>query len=245
MSTALTTTEKPTREPSTGELLAAVVQQGITPASVEVMERLCALRRDEATAANKAAFNRAFFALKREISGMEFYADKEATTKSGAKAYSYCSEEEISRKLEPVLFNHGFAMLFGQKKEAQLVTAEITLIHESGHEERREYSLRVGQSNGMKDDTAVDAGSTTSAWRHLVIKMFGLKSRIREESDARNVGAFISAEKAAELSDRVAKCGADPVKFLAFAQAESFDKIGEAMLPAIESMLRTKERSAK
>ena len=97
----------------------------------------------------------------------------------------------------------------------------------------------------MKDATAVDSGSTTSAWRHLVIKMFGLKSRIREEGDARNVGAFITPEKAFELAERVIACGADAGKFLAFAQAESFEKIGEAILPQLEAMLKAKEKAAK
>lgn len=237
------TNQLATREPSTGELLAAVVQQGITPASVEVMERLCALRREETASSNKTSFNRALFALKREIASMEFYADKQAKNSKGDVTYSYCSESEISAKLEPILFKHGFAMLFSQRREEGSVTVEITLIHEDGHEARSNYSVRVGQSNAMKDATAVDSGSTTSAWRHLVIKLFGLKSRIREESDARNVGAFISEEKAIELSTRCQKSGSDPKKFMAFAQAESFETIGEAILPQLEAMLRKKEAS--
>lgn len=228
--------------PTTGDLLSAVIAQAVTPESVAVVKELVAMRREEVALENKAAFNRAFFELKKEIARMDFYADKEATTQSGAKAYSYCSEQEISGKLEPVLFKHGFAMLFGQKKDGGIVTAEITLIHESGHEEKREYSVRVGTSNKMKDDTAVDAGSTTSAWRHLVIKMFGLKSRIREEGDVRNVGSKISPDKAAELRDRCEACGLRVEKVLAMCQAESFESIGEAALPLLENMIRAKEK---
>lgn len=230
---------------STLSLIGRMVDSGITTENVSVIERMIALRREETAAENKAAFNRALFALKKEISGMEFYADKQAKKTNGDISYTYCSEGEISAKLEPVLFKHGFAMLFSQKREEGSVTVELTLIHEQGHEAKSNYSVRVGQSNAMKDATAVDSGSTTSAWRHLVIKMFGLKSRIREEGDARNVGAFISQEKAFELASRVMACGADAKKFLAFAQAESFETIGEAILPQLESMLRTKEKAAK
>lgn len=227
--------------PSTLSLIGRIVDGGITTENVAVVERMIALRREETAAENKAAFNRALFALKKEISGMEFYADKQAKKTNGEVSYTYCSEGEISAKLEPVLFKHGFAMLFSQKREEGSVTVEVTLIHESGHEATSNYSVRVGQSNSMKDATAVDSGSTTSAWRHLVIKMFGLKSRIREESDARNVGAFISEEKAAELMERAQSCGANLTKLLAFAQAPCFEQIGESILPQLEAMLRTKE----
>lgn len=242
----LTTTKEPLaiREPSTGELLAAVIQQGVTTNSVEVIERLCALRNQERDAANKAAFNRAFFAMKKELAGLEFYCDKAAKTKSGAVAYTYCSETEISEKLEPLLFKHGFAMLFGQRQDGERVTADITLIHESGHEEKREYTVTRGRSNDMKDATAVDASATTSAWRHLVIKLFGLKSRIREEDDARNKGSgeTITEDEATELNRRVNACGADQAKFLAFAGAEYFTEIPANKLQALLDMLARKER---
>ncbi len=229
---------------TTAQILDAAVRGGVTAENVAVVERLVALRREEVSSENKSLFNRAFFALKREISTMEFYADKEATTKSGAKAYSYCSEEEISGKLEPVLFKHGFAMLFGQRKEAAIVSAEITLIHEAGHEEKREYSVRVGQSNQMKDDTAVDSGSTTSAWRHLVIKMFGLKSRIREDFDAKNIGdtkTKITPAQADELERRVQMLNSNVAAFLKLGGATCFADIPACNYEILDRMLQSKE----
>jgi len=233
-----------TSEPSTGDLLAAVIQQGITTGSVEVIERLCAVRDKERAQASKADFNRDFFALKKELSGMSFYCDKEAKTKNGVVAYTYCSESEIAGKLDPVMFKHGFAMLFGQRQDGDRITSEITLIHESGHEEKREYTVTRGRSNDMKDATAVDASATTSAWRHLVIKLFGLKSRIREDDDARNEGSgeTISAEEAKELQRRVRACGSDEIKFLAFAGANSFLDISADKLQSLLDMLARKER---
>lgn len=198
-------------------ILEAAISRGVTSENVAVVKEIIAMRREEVALENKAHFNRAFFALKKEISGMNFYCDKEAKTKSGDVAYTYCSEEEISRKLEPVLFKHGFTTLFGQRQEADRVIAVITLIHEMTHEETREYSVRVGASNQMKDATAVDAGSTTSAWRHLVIKLFGLKSRIREEGDARNLGAPITPAQAEDLRRRVKATGINERAFLLLA----------------------------
>lgn len=237
-----------TQEPqpiSTLALIGRVVDSGVTAENVAVVERMIALRRDEVASENKAAFNRAFFALKREISGMDFYADKSAKTKSGAVAYTYCSESEISEKLEPVLFKHGFAMLFGQKQDGERVTAAITLIHESGHEEPREYTVTRGRSNDMKDATSVDASATTSAWRHLVIKLFGLKSRIREDGDARNIGANITKEQAEDLQARCLAANVDIQRFLKFARAESFEKIPSVTLPFLELELARRESAKK
>lgn len=230
---------------NTLSILEAALKSGVTSENVAVVQAIIAMRREEVALENKASFNRAFFELKKEIAGMDFYCDKEAKTKGGDVAYTYCSESEIAGKLEPVLFKHGFAMLFGQRQEADRVVAVITLIHESGHEETREYSVRVGQSNQMKDATAVDAGSTTSAWRHLVIKMFGLKSRIRESDDAKNLGEHITAEEATELKTRLAACEGDTAKFLAAANSESFETIGTAVLPLLEAMLTAKEKGKK
>ncbi len=153
-------------------ILDAAVRGGVTSENVAVVREIIAMRREEVAAQNKTAFNMAFFKVKREIAGMDFYADKQATNNSGKVTFVYCSETEIARNIEPVLFKYGFAMLFGQRQDDARVVAVVTLIHEAGHEETREYAVRSGATNAMKDATAADTGATTSAWRHLMIKMF-------------------------------------------------------------------------
>lgn len=228
--------------PSSFQLLEAAVKGGVTVENVAVVNELIKMRREEMALQNKATFNRAFFMLKKEIAGMEFYADKQAERKGGGVAYTYCSEAEISSKLEPVLFKHGFAMMFGQRKEGDSVVAEVTLIHESGHEEKREYSVRTGQVNQMKDATAVDSGSTTSAWRHLVIKLFGLKSRIREDGDARNQGQFIDAEKVMYIKDLIAQTASNTERLLLIAGAKCIEEITTGSYDVIRRTLEAKLR---
>jgi hypothetical protein len=230
--------------PSSLSILERAIQGGVTSENVAVVKELLAMRREETAAANKADFNRAFFRLKTEISTMDFYADKTATTKSGAPAYSYCSEGEISEKLEPVLFKHGFAMMFGQKQDGDRVVVEVTLMHESGHEEKREYSVRTGSTNAMKDATAADSGATTSAWRHLVIKLFGLKSRIKEEGDMANVGGIITFEQSCVLREMVKETNSNEESFLKFAGAETYEKIGSVRYDALFAALDKKRRGA-
>lgn len=231
----------PPSEPTTFSLIQSAITSGLTAETVGVVERLVQLRREEVAAANKTEFNKAFFRLKKEISTQELYADKAAKTDGGNIAYHYCSEGEIAKMLEPVLLRHGFAMFAGQTQEADKVTVEITLVHEGGHEEKRQYTVRAGATNRMKDATAADTGATTSAWRHLAIKFFGLKSRIREGDDPRNLGETVTKEQAFELENRIALVNGDKAKFLKLAGSETFAAIPSGKYDVLDQLLKTKE----
>lgn len=232
----------PAHKTSITEILEAAVRGGITGENIAVVKEILAMRRDEDNHQNKVAFNAAFFRLKQEIAKMEFYADKSAKDRSGNSMYTYCSETEIAENLEPVLSRHGFALMFGQSTEDGRVTAELTLIHEQGHEEKRTYSVRTGATNAAKDATQADTGSTTSAWRHLLIKFFGLKSRIREEGDARNEGEPITRDQAQVLREMVKETAADEVRFLAFAGAATYEEIRSNRYAELFAKLNTKRR---
>jgi hypothetical protein len=136
-------------------------------------------------------------------------------------------------------------MLFGQRDDAGKTAALITLIHQDGHEETREYSVRSGSTNAMKDATAADTGATTSAWRHLVIKMFGLKSRIQESDDPRNLGdtnTRITPERADELERRAQLTNSNIPAFLKLAGAAKFSEIPAVNYDMLDRMLASKER---
>lgn len=214
------------------QILEAAVRGGITGENVAVVKEILAMRREEMAFQNKKSFNVAFFELKKELAGMDFYADKEAKN-DGQVMYRFCSEAELSAKLEPVLFKHGFAMMFGQRQENDRVVAEVTLIHNGGHEEKREYAVRLGATNRMKDATQADAGSTTSAWRNLVIKLFGIKSRISDNADARNEGDKISHDKVAWLKEQVAEVGYNEASFLKLAGCAGFEEITDGKYPVL------------
>lgn len=188
--------------PTSIELLQTALQGDITPEKVGVAKDLMAMMREEKARQDKQSFNKAFFELRREIQTLQLSADKQAKDQGGNVMYIFCSETELSEKLEPVLLKHGFSMLFSQKQEGDLIYAIITLIHESGHEHVASYAVRAGATNRVKDATAADSGATTTAWRHLCIKLFGLKSRIRETNDPRNVGSAITREQADGLQSR-------------------------------------------
>ena len=193
-------------------LLERVLQSpDLTTEKVAIAKDLMQMVREQRAEDAKAAFARAFFQLRKNMP--EIYADKEAQGRDGKPVYRYCSEEEISKKLEPHLMSYGFAMLFGQSQEDGRVTAEITLMHEAGHQEIRRYTVRAGSTNAMKDATAADSGAATTAWRHLMIKLFGLKSRISANQDNRLEGENISAEQVETLRHMIEEIIADKIPF--------------------------------
>ena len=237
----------PRPTPTTIDLLEAAVRGGITGENVAVVQAIIAMKREEVAYKSKLEFNRAFFQLRQAISRMDFYADK-AAMNNGKVAYRYCSENELSAGLEPVLFKHGFSMLFSQRCEDGKIVAVVTLIHNEGHEVTGEFAVRSGNTNAMKDATAADTGATTSAWRHLVIKMFGLKSRICESDDARNLGDIskkVSEQVALELESRVQAIHGSVPNFLKFAGATSFADIPAANYEILNRFLASKEHASK
>ena len=174
----------------------------------------------------------------------EIYADKQAMN-NGKLMYVYCSEEEISKANEPVLLAHGFAMLFSQRNEEGRTVAVVTLIHEGGHQEKQEYAVRTGATNSMKDATAADAGATTSAWRHLIMKLFGLKSRLNATDDPRALGGKVTPAQAEELERRVAETNTNRATFLKMAGVVSFDEVPTMKYEVLDQMLRLKEQKGK
>lgn len=228
--------------PSSLHILEAAIRGGVTSDNVAVVKEIIAMRREEMAFQNKQSFNQAFFRLRKELATKDFFADKEALTESGKLLYKFCSEYELSSKLDPMLEKHGFTMMFGQRQDNERVIAEVTLIHEGGHEERREYAVRMGATNRAKDATQADTGSTTSAWRHLVIKLFGLKSRIGEQNDARNEGAFISEDKAIALETMVREVRFPTDAFFRLAGCTTYAAITEGKYSVLFNALEEKRR---
>ena len=224
--------------PSLVNILEAAVKGGITQENVVVAKELIQLIREERAEQAKQAFAKALFQLRKNMP--EIHIDKEAKDRSGNVAYRYCSEEEISKQLEPHLMAYGFTTLFGQREADGRVTVELTLMHEGGHQEVREFTVRSGSTNAMKDATAADSGAATTAWRHLMMKMFGLRARMSSDNDARVLGEFITHEQAHTLREMVKETNSDESRFLAWAGVKAYEEIGESRYDQLFSALNKK-----
>lgn len=222
-------------------ILEKAIAGGISAENVSVVKELVAMCREQRAEDAKAAFAKAFFQLRKNMP--EIHGDKEAKNSAGKVTFVYCSEEEIAKMLEPHLMNYGFAMLFGQASADGRITVNVTLMHEAGHQEIREFTVRSGTPNAMKDAAMCDAGGATTAWRHLMMKMFGLKSRIAEAQDGKLEGEKITPDKLQYIRELVTETKSDVARFLAFAGVNTFEEITEGIYPLLVRSLTSKRRT--
>jgi hypothetical protein len=232
--------------PTAIELLSGVLERNgnvLDEKTVGVVKELRQMVREERDETAKLAFGKALFQLQKSMP--EIYCDKAAKDRNQNTTFVYCSEEEILKMLRPHLLKHGFVTLTGQTQQDGFVTVTVTLIHEGGHQETRPYTVRAGVGNSVKDNTMVDTSAATSAFRHLLQKMFWLKSRISTEQDARDMGEYITKEQADKLEHRIQMINGDVKKFLGLAEAESFSKIYAMKYNLLDQFLRIKEQAKK
>ena len=230
--------------PSPLSILQAAIEQGITAESVAVVEKLAAMCREQRAEDARTTFNRAFFQLKREMPVV--YADKEVKTSKGV-AFSYCSPEEIKDRLEPLLVRHGFAIMGGQTLNAGEATVTLNLIHEAGHSEPRSFTVRVSPGNQLMSPSQCDAAASSVAERHCLIKMFQLRTRLKEADDPRNLGDMVSQEQADELERRAKETNSNIPAFLKFAgsKTERFADIPANRYAECDRMLSVKEKGGR
>lgn len=227
------------------QILQEAIRGGISKESVDVVAQLHQMVKEERDDAAKVAFKRAFFQMRREMPVI--YADKEVRTKNKDVAFMYSSPEEIKDVLEPMMHRHGFTTMTGQTLDHGEATATVTLIHEAGHSEDRSFTVHVSPGNEIMNPSKCDAAASSNAERHCIIKMFGLRTRIKAEDDPRNKGEMISPELAEELERRVKETNSVVSAFLKFAGSKTgkFADIPASRYAECDSMLRRKEKEGK
>ena len=201
------------------DILEAAVRGGINNDNVSVVERIVAMRREEEAEQAKKEFVKAFFALRKSLPVI--YADKEVKTRDGSVAFEYCSPTEIKDVIEPHVTSHGFCTMTGQEMGEGRVTVTVTLMHEKGHSESRSFTVRVSPGNNLMSPTQCDAAASTSAERHALIKLFGLRTRINPNHDPRNEGTRITPQQAEELQHRVKMTNSNELAFMKLAAVGS------------------------
>lgn len=227
--------------PSPITILEKAIAGGVTAENVAVVKELVQMVREERAEQAKAAFAKAFFQLRKNMP--EIHADKEAKNSAGKVTFVYCSEAEIAKMIDPHLMNYGFAMLFGQSEDNGRITVSVTLMHEAGHSETREFTVRSGAPNAMKDAAMCDTGGATTAWRHLISKWFGLKSRISDNQDAKIEGERIGPDKVQYLRELVTETKSDEPRFFAFAGVKTYEEVTEGIYPLLVRSLTSKRRA--
>lgn len=225
------------QEPSPAQLMAAVIQGGVTKENVEALRELVALQRDMRAEEAKQEFSEALAALQAETGLIQ--AMTPVNKKDGTLLYKYAKLEHIMAKVQPLLAKHGFSHSFDTVTgDEKTITAIFKLTHRSGHTVQNQYQSRVSKGL-MTNEAQDDMGAKSYAKRGALCDGLGIV--ICSDNDAQGLGDHISAEDAALLRERVEECGADKFKFLKLAGADSFETIPQGKLEILDAALKAKE----
>jgi hypothetical protein len=225
-------------EPSVGALMQAVIEKGITPDTVGVMERLCELRRQVKADDARAAFAAAFVELQAEMPVI--HATKTIPAKDGSIRSAFAPYEEIMRQVAPLLKKHGFTVSFSKKFNEGRVSAFCTLMHCAGHEKTNEYQVRIGQGPPGCSESQADGAAHMYAMRGALRDALGI-TVAGLDNDAREVGPAIEWDKAENLRQRVLETKSSEAAFLKFAGATSYETIPANRWNDLDALLRAKE----
>ena len=225
-------------EPRVGDLMAMVLERGLTPESVNVVERLCALKTAQDEQNAKRAFAAAFVDLQAAMPVI--HAERAVPNKDGSVRYHYAPYEDIMRQVAPLLKAHGFTLSFSTRVEAPRVTVMCTLMHRGGHERTNEYAVRIGNGPPGASDTQADGAAYTYAQRGALCDALGI-TVAGKDNDARNIGAPITQDQAEDLRQRVAATGSNEKAFLQYGGGTSYETIPAGRYAELDALLKKRE----
>lgn len=152
----------------------------------------------------------------------------------------YALWEDISQAITPVLAEHGFALTFRVRKDADRVEVTGVLSHRLGHTEDTTMSLPMDTS-GSKNDVQSIGSSFSYGKRYTAIALLNIVSR-GEDDDGRAAGGLgvVSQEQADDLRDLIAEVEADTSRFLRHFKVERLEELPFKQLDSAIAMLEAK-----
>lgn len=224
-----------------GQILAGVMQHGITAEKVEVVERLTAAALAQQERADAKMFSAALARLQLDVKRVKAQHPVEA--KTGEVKYRVVKYHELITEIEPLLRKHAFTLTWTQSYEGDRMTVTAILQHR-GYKQANSFTARVG--TGPPNTTAYQADGACETYCKGRALRAALNITIESEDtdDPRGLGEPISKAQAEDLRRRVHETGSDEKKFLAFAHAETFEAIMSSRYADLDDNLRRKEKTA-
>lgn len=183
---------------SPGQVLASIVEKGVTSDNAEAMIRLTTFVREEES---KRSFAAAFAAFQAECP--KVVAETPIPDKLGNVRFRYAGLDSILEVVAPILARHGLGYSFtqGPAQEMGRITAICTLSHTDGYSKSGEATIRAGSGPSGASESQADSAALTMAQRRAFCNVCGIV--VRKGADARDEGDVISATEAADLQQRV------------------------------------------
>lgn len=219
-------------------MLQAIIQGGVTAASVDALERMTALyERMESRNAEKE-FNAAFVALQQDLPVI-------VASSIIPNRGKYERFEDVMRVVSPLLSKHGFSVSFAMDFRDNRILQTCHLRHIAGHSQSNTFAVRAG---GKSDsETQADCKAATTAKRNALLNCLNIVIRqdVFQNDDADDAsieGRFISADKVQYLREQVRETASDETKFLAMAGASKFEEITTGSYDVLVRALAAKAR---
>jgi len=227
-------------QPTTADLIAAVIQGGVTSDSVAVVERLVSLREREQKTEAEQAFAESFVGLQTETP--KIVAMKAVPDNNGNVRYTYAPYEDIMRAVRPMLTKYGFAISYDQEIADGKVYVTCKLTHVRGHSQSNRFQCRIGSGPPKASESQSDGSATTYAKRFALCAALGITiEQDRDGADGEG-DATISKEQAADLRLRCEAIPVDMARFCAWLKVSSFDEIPTEKFAMADAALRKKEK---
>jgi len=222
-------------EPSVALMLQTFIEKGITTESVGAFSQLCELKERIDAKNNERAFNRAFHAFQSEKP--EIVAQSIIPNRGKYERF-----EDVMHVIEPLLIKNGLSVSFTQSADEKRITVTCHLRHVDGHSVSTPFAVRLG---GKADsDTQQDCKASTTAKRNALLQALNIVIRqdyLQEESPS-NEGGYVTQAQADTLRDLVEQTGSDKAKFLAYADAKTFEEVYAERFEQLEKTLVAKLR---
>ncbi len=218
-------------------MLQAIIQGGVTAASVDALERMTALyERMESRNAEKQ-FNSAFVALQQELPVI-------VASSIIPNRGKYERFEDVMRIVSPLLTKHGFSVSFAMDFRDNRILQTCHLRHIAGHSQSNTFAVRSG---GKADsETQADCKAATTAKRNALLNCLNIVIRqdvFQDDNDASLEGDFISPEKVQYLREEVKDTGSNESRFLAIAGVSKFEEIRTGSYDVLVRSLAAKRKS--
>lgn len=221
-----------TVEPSVAGMLGSFIERGVTSENVSAFAQLIELKERMDERAAEKAFNSAFVALQQAL---PVIVAKTEIPKRG----KYEKFEDVMTVVGPLLQRNGFAVSFTQDNGENKITETCHLMHIEGHSRSNTFTVRV--SKNADHETQADSKASTTAKRNALLNALNIVIRqdcLQDEDNQRNEGAPITQRQADELRELCDEAKSDRKKFLAYADAETFEEIMDSRLEELTALLR-------
>jgi len=216
---------EPARQLTTADFISQAIGSGVNnAAAVDVLGKLCQLKRDEDADQAKKAFYRDFCALQADMP--EIHASKAVPGKDGKNRYTFAPYEEIMGAVKPLLRRLGFAITSDTRREENRVTVLMTLMHRDGHSTTSSFTARIGSGPPGSSEAQGDGAAVTYAKRFALCAALNIV--IEKDDDGRVEGAGITPDQIDQLRDLLHERGRSEENLLRTMKLNNVEQMTEA-----------------